>query len=252
MKKSILITGSSGYIGKSLSKDFKEAGWYVIGIDNIKKSNKSENIYCDKFFNFDLANCKSNNFLFNKLITSIKSDLKNSGFLLCGLINNAAKQIIKPFEKITTNEWDELFSVNFFAPVQLSKAFIEDLKENKGSILNIGSIHRELTKPYFSAYATSKSALMGLTRSLAVEFGHDVRVNAIEPAAINTSMLLEGFDNNPHKLDELAKLHPTKTLGEPNDISRAALFLMDSDQKFINGSILKISGGIHCKLNDIY
>ena len=252
MKKAILITGSSGDIGKSLSKDFKEAGWYVIGIDILNKRNRNESIYCDKFFNFDLVNCKSNNFLFNKLINSIKSDLNKSGFSLCGLINNAAMQIIKPFEKINTEEWDKLFSVNFFAPVELSKALLEDLKENEGSILNIGSIHRELTKPCFSAYATSKSALIGLTSSLAVEFGHKVRVNAIEPAAINTSMLKEGFKNNLHELNALAKLHPTKRLGQPEDISKAALFLMDSDQKFVNGCILKISGGIHSRLYDIY
>ena len=65
-------------------------------------------------------------------------------------------------------------------------------------------------------------------------------------------MLKSGFKNNPNKLKTLASLQPTKYLGETNDISKAALFLMNPEQKFINGSILKISGGIHCKLNDIY
>lgn len=253
MKKVVLITGATGGIGIDLSKSFKKSGWYVIGLD-IKEPDlamECDDLY-DKFLKIDLSFFAKNPAKFLESLNVIKSLIKNSGYKLGGIINNAAVQIIKPFEDIEREEWNNLFSVNFFAPVELSKYFIEDLKQNNGSILNIGSIHRELTKPFFSAYAASKSALIGLTQSLAVEFGDKVRVNAIEPAAINTSMLKSGFKNNPNKLKTLASLHPTKYLGETNDISKAALFLMNPEQKFINGSILKISGGIHCKLNDIY
>ena len=117
-----------------------------------------------------------------------------------------------------------LFSVNFFAPVEISKAFLDDLSKNNGSILNIGSIHRELTKPYFSAYATSKSALAGLTKSLSVEFGDKIRVNAIEPAAIETSMLKAGFKDHPDKLKKLADFHPSKKIGKPEDIQKQHYF----------------------------
>ena len=74
----------------------------------------------------------------------------------------------------------------------------------------------------------------------------------IEPAAIETPMLLEGFKNDSKNLDYLKKLHPTKMIGDPDDIANAALFLMDHNQKFLNGTSLKLTGGIHCKLHDIY
>ncbi len=251
MKKAIIITGASGDIGRSLTQSFKLSGWFVIGLDIKNIINKDKEINsCDKFYNFDLSFCMSKPEIFNDLVRKIKFEINNNSCYLYGIINNAAIQIVKPFEVISNEEWTKLFSINFFAPVALSKAFLNDLRRNNGSILNIGSIHRELSKPYFSAYATSKSALSGLTKSLSIELGDKIRVNAIEPAAIETSMLKDGFKHHPNKLKELADLHPTKKIGQPEDISNAALFLMDSKQKFINGAILKISGGIHCRLHD--
>ena len=250
MNKGIIITGVSGDIGRSLAKEFKLYGWFIIGID-IKEPEKNEGtFYCDKFYRFDLSNCIKKPELFGNLVENIKLGISNNEYSIKGIVNNAAIQIVKPFEIIDTKDWMDLFSVNFFAPVLLSKAFLDDLRKNKGSILNIGSIHSELTKPHFSAYATSKSALSGLTKSLAVELGDQIRVNAIEPAAIETSMLKEGFKNHPEKLRDLANFHPSKSIGQPEDISNAALFLMNSEHKFINGTTLKISGGIACRLHD--
>ena len=74
----------------------------------------------------------------------------------------------------------------------------------------------------------------------------------IEPAAIETTMLKEGFKNEPKSLELLKKLHPSETIGDPDDVANAAIFLMDPDQKFLNGSILRLTGGIHCKLHDVH
>ena len=251
MTKSIIITGSSGGIGSTLVKKFKNNGWFVLGIDKVVNEELKSDYLCNKFFNFDLSLCKER-VIFNNLINKIKDELKISKTNLKGIINNAAVQIIKPFEEISSNEWDQLLAVNLNAPIEISKVFMPDLKRNKGSIVNVGSIHSNLTKSFFSSYAVSKGALKTLTKSLAVEFGNEVRVNMIEPAAIETPMLKEGFKNEPKNLALLEKLHPTKTIGSPDDIANAAIFLMDPNQKFLNGSILKLTGGIHCKLHDIY
>ena len=250
MKKAVIITGSSGDIGRSLTKAFKLSGWFVIGLDIKDPIKENKPYYCDKFYKFDLSNCINKPKVFNDLVSSIKLEVNNKGYFFCGIINNAAIQIVKPFELIDAKDWTNLFSINFFAPVEISKAFLEDLRKNNGSILNIGSIHRELTKPHFSAYATSKSALTGLTKALSVELGEKIRVNSIEPAAIETSMLKAGFKDHPNKLKKLADFHPSKKIGHPEDIAKAALFLMSPDQEFINGAILKISGGINCRLHD--
>ena len=250
MKKGIIITGVSGDIGRSLAKAFKLSGWFVVGIDIKELKENKADFYYDKFYNFDLSYSINKPEIFKNLVKNIKLEIAHNEYSLHGIINNAAIQIVKPFEIIDTKDWMNLFAVNFFAPVELSKAFLDDLSKNNGSILNIGSIHRELTKPFFSAYATSKSALAGLTKSLAVEFGDKIRVNAIEPAAVETSMLKAGFEDHPDELKKLADFHPSKRIGKPEDISKAALFLMSSEQKFINGTILKVSGGINCRLHD--
>ena len=95
----------------------------------------------------------------------------------------------RSFEQLGLADWQETLDVNLMAPVAISRALLPQLKRQRGSIVHIGSIHSQLTKPGFTAYATSKAALAGLTRAMAVELGGSVRVNAIEPAAIATPML---------------------------------------------------------------
>ena len=124
------------------------------------------------------------------------------------------------------------------------------LEENSGSIIHITSIHSRLTKNGFSAYSTSKSALTNLTKSLSIELGNKVRVNAIEPAAIDTDMLREGFKKNKLAFTQLNEFHPTGSIGNPEDVLRSVIFLLDPSNKFLNGCILSLSGGIHNRLFD--
>jgi NAD(P)-dependent dehydrogenase (short-subunit alcohol dehydrogenase family) len=116
--------------------------------------------------------------------------------------------------------------------------------------VHIGSIHSQLTKPGFTAYATSKAALAGLTRAMAVELGGTVRVNAIQPAAIATPMLEAGFADAPHLKSQLDAFHPTGAIGSPADVARAVLFLLDPVNSFLNGCVLPLGGGIHSRLHD--
>src|SRR3546814_5507046 len=103
-------------------------------------------------------------------------------------------------------------------------------------VLNIRSIHARLTKPGFAAYATSKAALSGLTRAMAVELGSRVRVNAIEPAAIATPMLRAGFADNENGYRQLNDLHPSGNIGSPDELAQLARLLIASDNNFLNGA----------------
>ena len=107
--------------------------------------------------------------------------------------HNGKDAVLGSFEQLSASDWHETMAVNLLAPVAISRALLPELKRQHGSIVHIGSIHSQLTKPGFTAYATSKAALAGLTRAMAVELGGSVRVNAIEPAAIATPMLAAGF-----------------------------------------------------------
>jgi len=127
---------------------------------------------------------------------------------------------------------------------------LEKLKVSKGSVVNITSIHAALTKPGFSTYAMSKAAMDGMTRSLAVELGRDVRINAIAPAAISTPLLEAGFENRLDEFKQLADMHPTGKIGTPADVASLALYLVSEEAAFINGSILGLDGGIRGRLHD--
>ena len=166
------------------------------------------------------------------------------------VVHNAAVQRLGPFEQLRLPDWQHTLDVNLTAPVAISRALLPQLKRQRGSIVHIGSIHSQLTKPGFTAYATSKAALAGLTRAMAVELGGSVRVNAIEPAAIATPMLEAGFAKNPDLRAQLDEFHPIGSIGSPDDVARTVLFLLDPANSFLNGCVLALGGGIHSRLHD--
>ena len=136
------------------------------------------------------------------------------------------------------------------APFFLSQAFLSDLERNEGAIVNISSIHEKLTKPEFIAYATSKAALSGLTRTMAVDLGARIRVNAICPAAISTPMLKAGFEGRPDAFSELENAHPSGRIGAPEEVAKVAHWLVVDAPNFLTGSCLGLDGGISGRLHD--
>ena len=124
------------------------------------------------------------------------------------------------------------------------------MEHTGGSVVNIGRIHSKLTKPGFLSYATSKSALTGLTQSLAVDLGARIRVNEIQPAATDTEMLRKGFKNDPAAYDRLKGYHPLQCIASPDNIASAVIFLLSDKSSFISGSILSVDGAIGCRLHD--
>jgi NAD(P)-dependent dehydrogenase (short-subunit alcohol dehydrogenase family) len=169
---------------------------------------------------------------------------------LVALVNNAAVQIIKPMEHINVGDWDNSLNVNVVAPFVLTQILLSDLEEGEGSVVNVASIHATLTKPGFICYATSKAALVGLTKSMAIELGPRVRVNAICPAAVATPMLLAGFEGKKKELDTLSNMHPLGRIADPYEVAKSALFLVSDSASFISGATLEVCGGISARLHD--
>lgn len=241
--KTILITGSNGAIGQGLCKSFMENGCRVIGIDLEKSSKGNTSVYLSIDLNLLCANTN----YCDQVMKGIVSECRDG---LDVLVNNAATQILAPIEELTFENWQQTLNVNLSSVFILIKELLSKLEERKGNVVNIASIHATLTKPSFSAYSTSKSALVGLTKSLAVELGSRIRVNAVCPAAVDTPMLREGFVNNPGKIHELESFHPTHYIGRVQDVVSAVLFLADNNNIFVNGSVFDLSGGILSKLHD--
>ena len=244
MTKTALITGAAGGIGKSLCAEFTKAGYRVIATDRVFDRNAE----CGEFIECDLEKiCHSADQL-TKFIDGVRDSLNGEGLNV--LVNNAALQILGETKDITVNDWMLTFDVNVTAPFLLAQALTEDLAVAGGSIVNIASVHSRATKPGFVSYATSKAALVGLTQALAVDLGGKVRVNVINPAATETTMLLASFEGKMDLFNELEKMHPINRIAKPEEVSQVALFLASTQASFITGTAIDVDGGILSRLHD--
>lgn len=243
MPKKVIITGVLGGIGSGLAKAFKEEGYHVIGLDI--KSTPPE--YCDQFISFDLHSYCSDTVYRSEMQQMFDREIVE----LDVLINNAAIQILSSVAEIQLEDWNHTFNVNLTGPMLLSQFFLHRLERVRGCIINIASIHQQLTKKRFIAYATSKSALIGLTKSMSVDLQGKVRVNAISPAAIDTPMLHQGFNNDTAMVQKLHDLHPSQRIGKPAEVSKLALLLAQDGLGFINGANIQLDGGISNVLKDL-
>lgn len=154
------------------------------------------------------------------------------------LINNASTFYPTPVGTITAQHWDDLLGSNLKAPLFLSQAAAPFLKLTHGCIVNIVDIHAERPLRQYPIYSIAKAGLVMLTKALACELGPEVRVNAIAPGAILWP---------EHEMDEATKsriIERTflKRQGSPEDIARAALFLI-RDADYTSGQILNVDGG---------
>jgi len=244
MEQAVVITGAAGGIGQTLCQLFKQQGYVVIASDRIE----AEGIACDTFVPADLQKlCQVTEYR-EQVIQTIRGHLP--GEELHALINNAAVQIVKSTDDLTVEDWHTTLDVNLVAPFLLTQMLLPELERASGSVVNVASIHAQLTKPGFVCYATSKAALVGLTKSMAIDLGPRIRVNAICPAAVETPMLLAGFEGQQQNLQDLADYHPIKRLAHPMEIAEAAGFLISGKSSFMTGEVLNICGGITARLHD--
>lgn len=248
-KKTVIVTGAAGGIGTALIESLVEENWAVIATDHPSQiPSKANKARCKNWIAADLKDLIQDRETLETFKNQIADELTDTECM--AIVHNAAIQKLGNFEGLSAEDWSTTFEVNVLAPALISRSLLPLLKEKQGSIVHIGSIHSQLTKPGFTAYATSKAALAGLTKAMAVELGGLVRVNAIEPAAIETPMLNAGFEKNPGLKAELERFHPTGSIGQPQDVSNAVIFLLDPSNRFLNGCILALGGGIHNRLHD--
>lgn len=159
------------------------------------------------------------------------------------LYNNAGLLSITPISELSLQEWDDVMRVNVTAPLYLSQLVAPIMKEKgKGVIINTGSVAGAHARHGLAAYVTSKHALSGLTKSMAFEYGPQIRVNAILPGAIMTAMV-ESVGGEA-AIKHLIQASPLKKSGEPEEIATVALFLATDDSSFMTGQLVRVDGGI--------
>jgi NAD(P)-dependent dehydrogenase (short-subunit alcohol dehydrogenase family) len=159
------------------------------------------------------------------------------------LVNNAGTNpSAGPLTDVDLEAVDATWDVNQRAPLVWARAAWHGwMKEHGGSIVSIGSVGGLVPGPWIGAYNVSKAALHHLTRQLALELAPSVRVNAIAAAVVRTRMSEALWANDP---EGAARSHPLGRLGEPEDVARAAVFLLSDAAEWISGVVLPVDGGL--------
>ena len=248
-KKTILITGAAGGVGRATVKLFRERGFRVIGVD--RQSVYAEFPADGLFIQADISVPEN--------LEKIIAQATQFSSTLDVLVNNAAFQVTKPLVETTVEEGDMVMASNLRSVFLGAKLAYPLLKaEGGGAIVNVSSVHAVATSANIAAYAASKGGLLALTRAMAIEFAKDnIRVNAVLPGAVDTPMLRAGFhrgrNNEASEESQLAALAAKTVNGRvalPEEIASVIFFLADPAQSsFITGQGLLADGGATCRLS---
>lgn len=242
-RRTVVLTGASRGIGHATVKRFSAAGWRVITCSRHAFSDKCPwPMGPEDHIQVDLSDPENLGYATQEM----RKRLEPHGSKLHALINNAG---ISPkgddgerLDSLTTSMhiWRHVFQVNFFAPIMLGRGLFKELKNAGGSIVNVTSIAGGRVHPFAgTAYATSKAALASLTREMAADFGpHGIRVNAIAPGEIDTSILSPGTE-------KLVEEIPLRRLGTPDEVADTIHFLCTSPSSYVTGAEIHINGGQH-------
>lgn len=163
------------------------------------------------------------------------------------LVNNAGINVLASLDEIEQDGLNEMLQVNLVAPIMLTKLVAEKMKANRyGRIVNISSIWSVVAKERRLAYTASKSAISGVTRTLALELGqYGVLVNAIAPGYVNTELTSQ--NNSPEQIKQISSSIPLERLAEPEEIAEMAAFLCSSKNSYMTGQVLVVDGGYVCR-----
>jgi NAD(P)-dependent dehydrogenase (short-subunit alcohol dehydrogenase family) len=238
--KTLVLTGASRGIGHATVKRFSAEGWRVLTC-----SRQPFDPRCpwpggeENHIQLDLADP-------NKTIEAIATIKGKINGRLHALVNNAGISPKGPggarLGTLDTDlrTWGQVFHVNFFASVVLARGLKDELSAAQGSVVNVTSIAGSRVHPFAgAAYATSKAALAALTREMAHDFGPlGVRVNAIAPGEVETSILSPGTDR-------IVQALPMRRLGQPREVAEAIWFLCNEPSSYITGTEIQINGGQH-------
>ena len=163
-----------------------------------------------------------------------------------GLVNNAGISLIAPAEETTADQWQRVMNINLFGPFLLCRYLGEQmLARRRGSIVNVASVAGLAGVSHRSAYNASKHGLIGLTKTLAAEWGgRGVRVNAVCPGWIKTEMDVADQGSGAYSDADIVNRVPLARFAKGEDVAEAIAFLVDSDRNgFINGVSLPVDGG---------
>ena len=237
-----IITGAGKGFGKAIAKKFADNGAKLALItrtqSDIDDLNREFYGYENKF----LAIC--GDVSDQDTVSSFVAEVKNKFGRIDVLVNNAGMRFRKKFEETTLEEFNLILNVNVVSMFMLCKAVIPTMVEQKtGKIINISSVVGTLGLPELSAYATSKAAIIGLTKALSVEYGvSNIQVNAIAPGFCKTSYF-DNFKKKSELYEFTIERTPMRRWGESEEVANSCLFLASSLSSYVTGDVINVDGG---------
>jgi NAD(P)-dependent dehydrogenase (short-subunit alcohol dehydrogenase family) len=237
--KIALVTGAGSGIGAAIASAMADAGARIVALDvNGEAARRTAQavgggavaMACDVT---DRGACDA-------LAAQVRREVGAIGVL----VNNAGVirrgQVTDPN---TRGDWDATLAVNLDGPYNMVTAFLDQLRETKGAILNIGSIQSFVALPNSAAYTTSKGGVRLLTKALAMELGPmGIRVNAIGPGFTATPLNADARQNTEYMANFTGRI-PLGRIGDPEDIAGPAVFLASDMARYVTGVTLPVDGG---------
>lgn len=238
--KNVLITGGGSGIGLGIAKACVEAGAHVIIVGRDLEKLKSATNDLGKAVSFKVADISVTAHV-APCVESIINEVKKIDVL----VNNAGINQKKPAMEVTDQEFQHILQTNLNAVFAMSREVAIHMKETGGgSIINISSMAAYYGLDRVPAYAASKSAIEGLTMSLANEWAKSgIRVNAIAPGFIETAMVAKAMSDDPDRFRKALERTSMGKLGKPENIGHAAVFLASEAASYITGVSLRVDGG---------
>jgi NAD(P)-dependent dehydrogenase (short-subunit alcohol dehydrogenase family) len=239
-QKIAIITGGGSGLGFATAKRFCEAGFrcYVIGRNPEKTNNSCEQLGPDAVpYVLDLTNLEA-------LPGAVQHIALEAGRIDV-LVNNAGINMKKPFLEVSDADFQKILHTNLNSVFSMSRE-VGKIMQSQGSgiIINISSMAAKYGLPYVAAYAASKTAIEGMTRTMAVELAPmGIRVNCVVPGYIKTPMTSKALDSDPERKGRVFARTPMGKMGDPDDIANAIFFLASEQAKFITGITLPVDGG---------
>ncbi|NCP72641.1 SDR family NAD(P)-dependent oxidoreductase [Shewanella vesiculosa] len=220
-KRVALVTGASKGIGAAIAVALEKEGITVLAPP------RSE---------MDMLN-----------ISSIEHYLSTVSGPIDILINNAGINDLAGLEELVQDGMTDMLQLNLVAPLMLTKLIAERMKQHLyGRIVNVSSIWSVVAKERRLVYSAVKSAINGVTRTLALELGgHGVLVNAIAPGYVNTE--LTSKNNSAEQLRQICDNIPLQRLAEPQEIAEMVVFLCSEKNSYMTGQVLVVDGGYVCR-----
>jgi NAD(P)-dependent dehydrogenase (short-subunit alcohol dehydrogenase family) len=238
--KTVLVTGGGSGLGYALAGAFSSQGARVlIAGRNRETLDRARGALGGslRVFSFDLSDIGR--------IPAFVREVTAAAGEIDVLVNNAGINLKKEALEVSDREYEDVVTTNQTAVFVLSREVGKSMvARRRGSIIMISSMASRYGIPGVVAYTAAKSAVEGMTRSLAVEWSPSgVRVNCIAPGFIDTAMSAKAFENDSSRRDRVLARTPLRRLGEPSDVAGAALYLASDQSKFVTGIILPVDGG---------